>query len=669
MHDVDTEKGHEKCLELAQIDEKMGFRSSFNFVPERYNVSSEVRRILVEKGFEVGVHGLKHDGKLFSSRRRFQEQAVRINHYLKDWESVGFVSPSMHRNLDWIHDLNVEYDASTFDTDPFEPQPEGLGSIFPFWVPATRNPLPEFGCSEAGTPARPAGGRNSKPETVLRNGFIELPYTLPQDHTLFVLMQERDISIWKNKLDWIAEKGGMALVITHPDYMNFEGKRGSVGEYSVLYYEEFLAYVKNRYGKEFWIALPKEVAEFWANNPYLKAAAKRVAYHGNRVCMLSYSFYENDNRVMRYAETLSKRGDRVDVIALRKNGQPKFETLRGVNIYRIQERTHDEKGKYSYLGRLIRFLINSSLFLSKEHLKDPYRLVHVHSIPDFEVFAAFLPKLSGAKVILDIHDIVPELYASKFKGGNNNFTFKALVSIEKASISFSDHVIISNHIWERKLLSRSVKKEKCTVILNYPDPSFFFRRIRIRNDGKFIMMYPGTLNWHQGLDIAIKAFSIIHKKIPEAEFHIYGRGSEMENLRRLIDRIGLNECVFLKPLLPIDQIGEIMANADLGIIPKLNDPFGGEAFSTKILEFMSLGVPVIVAETKIDKYYFNDSVVKFFKAGDVENLSTAMLEMIRNPDLRMTLAQNALKYVEEFSWDKRKWEYLDLVDRLTSKKC
>ncbi|MBS3917358.1 MAG: GNAT family N-acetyltransferase [Deltaproteobacteria bacterium] len=235
MHDVDTAKGHEKCLELAQVDEKMGFRSSFNFVPERYNVSSEVRRILVEKGFEVGVHGLKHDGKLFSSRKTFLEQAARINHYLKDWKSVGFVSPSMHRNLDWIHDLNVEYDASTFDTDPFEPQPDGIRTIFPFVVNGN----------------------------LISKGYIELPYTLSQDHTLFVIMGEKGIDLWKQKLDWIVKNGGMALLITHPDYMSFNGKKLASDEYPAEYYKEFLEYIKKIYKDQYWNALPRDVACFW----------------------------------------------------------------------------------------------------------------------------------------------------------------------------------------------------------------------------------------------------------------------------------------------------------------------------------------------------------------------------------------------------------------------
>lgn len=268
MHDVDTEEGHEKSLQLMALDEKMGFRSSFNFVPERFHVSSEVRRILVEKGFEIGVHGLRHDGKLFLSRKTFQEQAVRINHYLKDWVSVGFVSPSMHRNLDWNHDLNIEYDASTFDTDPFEPQPEGISTIFPFWVDNHQggDVLPHL-------PKDPLTS-NLQPLTPLVKGYIELPYTLPQDFTLFVIMNEKNINIWKKKLDWIVQNGGMALLITHPDYMSFNRKKPSIGEYPADYYEKFLVYVKNKYEGQYWHPLPKEMAAFWKQKMVIRQSYK-----------------------------------------------------------------------------------------------------------------------------------------------------------------------------------------------------------------------------------------------------------------------------------------------------------------------------------------------------------------------------------------------------------
>ena len=235
MHDVETERGQGRCRALMQLEKGTDLRSSFNFVPERYQVSPALRRELVAEGFEVGVHGLKHDGKLFLSRERFQRHAVSINRYLREWESVGFVSPSMHRNLGWMHQLDIEYDASTFDTDPFEPQPGGVETIFPFTV---------------------HGDRNQK-------GYVELPYTLPQDFTLFVLMKERGIGIWKRKLDWIADKGGMALLITHPDYMAGPNDACQFDEYSIRLYQEFLEYVRLQYGGQYWNALPREIAHFW----------------------------------------------------------------------------------------------------------------------------------------------------------------------------------------------------------------------------------------------------------------------------------------------------------------------------------------------------------------------------------------------------------------------
>lgn len=386
-----------------------------------------------------------------------------------------------------------------------------------------------------------------------------------------------------------------------------------------------------------------------------------------KACMLTYSFYENDGRVKRYAETLASRGDWVDVISLRKEGQSSFEITKGVNVYRIQDRTTDENGKFSYLERILRFLITSSIFLSKQHIKEKYQLVHAHSIPDFEIFAAFLPRFAGCKLILDIHDIVPELYASKFCCSHNGVLFRTLTAIEKLSCAFADRVIVSNHIWEAKLRSRSVGSNKCITFLNYPDPDIFHLKTRTRKDGKFIMMYPGTLNWHQGLDIAIEAFATVADQIPETEFHIYGRGNVLNSLKQMVNSKNLQKRVLFKSALPIEEIAELMANADLGIIPKRNDPFGGEAFSTKSLEFMSLGIPLVMSETKIDKYYFSDSVVKFFEPENVSALALAMLEMTRNEEMRRKLSENALRFAQDFSWKKKKQEYIDLVDSLTGK--
>jgi peptidoglycan/xylan/chitin deacetylase (PgdA/CDA1 family) len=231
------------------LERGLDYRSSFNFVFERYRVSPELRRQIEDAGFEVGVHGLKHDGRLFESKAIFQERAPRINQYLADWGAVGFRAPAMHHNLEWILQLNLEYDLSTFDTDPFEPQPWGVETIFPFWV----------------------SGRNGEP------GYLEMPYTLPQDFTLFVVMREHNIDLWRRKLDWVVAKGGMALVNTHPDYMCMKGRKPDLEEYPVEKYLEFLEYVRAAYGDRFWNALPREVARYCS--PHLSTEREKRPIH------------------------------------------------------------------------------------------------------------------------------------------------------------------------------------------------------------------------------------------------------------------------------------------------------------------------------------------------------------------------------------------------------
>jgi len=239
-HDVEGRQGFNHVRSLAATDMKFGFRSAFNFVPEgEYEVDIEIRKWLRINGFEVGVHDLHHDGKLLSSEHSFRQGAKHINHYLKEWEATGFRAAFMHHNLEWFRQLAIRYDCSTFDTDPFEPQPDGVNTIFPFWV-------------------QPKVGIPSNQESVI-SGYYELPYTLPQDSTLFQVFREQGPEVWNTKLDWIASQGGMALVNVHPDYIAFDGKPASAKQYPVAYYEQFLAYVQKRYAGEYWAALPCEV--------------------------------------------------------------------------------------------------------------------------------------------------------------------------------------------------------------------------------------------------------------------------------------------------------------------------------------------------------------------------------------------------------------------------
>lgn len=252
-HDVESPVGLARCQQVIELEAALGFRSSFNLIPEGpYEVTAELREQLRARGCEVGVHDLRHDGRLYRSRAYFRHAAARINHYLAAWNAVGFRAGFMRHNLEWLHQLNIEYDASTFDTDPFEPQPTGVHTIFPFWVAA---PPAAAACGQP-------GGQLGDVTSQRQAGYVELPYTLPQDSTLFLVFREPDIGVWQRKLDWIASHGGMVLLNVHPDYLRFDGAPESPRDYPAQHYQRLLAYIHDRYAGQFWHALPSQVARY-----------------------------------------------------------------------------------------------------------------------------------------------------------------------------------------------------------------------------------------------------------------------------------------------------------------------------------------------------------------------------------------------------------------------
>src|SRR6266436_263083 len=384
-----------------------------------------------------------------------------------------------------------------------------------------------------------------------------------------------------------------------------------------------------------------------------------------RVCMVAYTFYETDSRVIRYAESLVQRGDQVDVFSLGKAGASAKETLRGVSVRRLQGRLFEESGRFSYLWRVLLFLARALYQVSIHDLSKRYDIIHVHSVPDFLIFTALLPRLRGVPVILDIRDILPEFYASKFGSPEGSIGFRFLCLVERLCARFASHVIIANRTWRERLLSRSVSARQCTLILNVPDRSIFVRSEKEKEvKDCFLLLYHGTLNRHQGLDVAVRAFAKIKDLVPLTEFHIYGDGPSKTELRILIEQLQLENRVVLHERRPLWEISKVVEAASLGIVPKRKDNFGNEAFSTKILEFMAMGVPVIVSDTNVDRCYFDDSLVRFFRAEDEDDLARCILDLIQHPEKRAALVEGATEFVSQNDWAHKKQEYFNLVDGL-----
>jgi len=310
----------------------------------------------------------------------------------------------MLRNLDWLHHLNIEYDSSTFDTDPFEPMPDGTGTIFPFFVPRTgkssiadQEPIkaaPVAAVADRGTTVAPAADRGTPVAAVADRGthqpnqqsssadpirdqrsaisdpakprgYVELPYTLPQDSTVFLLFQEPHVNTWKNKLAWLARQNGTALLNVHPDYISFDSANQSSNQYPARLYKKFLLHVKSEYASNRWDALPHELAaEYLAYRksaqqaaPALETLAAESDLSGRRALVFLFSFYPSDPRPKRAAEAMAASGMGVDLICLKESEDEPFrENIAGVYVRRISLKKRRE-GKIAYLWQYSAFFL------------------------------------------------------------------------------------------------------------------------------------------------------------------------------------------------------------------------------------------------------------------------------------------------------------------------
>jgi glycosyltransferase involved in cell wall biosynthesis len=656
-HDVDGWSGVAKCQEVMELEQELGYRSCFSFVPQGdYTISRRLRNDLTGNGFEVGVHDLNHDGRLFHNRAEFSKKASRINRFLTDWSAVGFRSAFMLRNLDWLHDLNIQYDSSTFDTDPFELQPDGVGTIFPFWVP------------------RPNGRQQPKPAdyqslTGSRNGYVELPYTLAQDSTLFLLLGERTSDIWLKKLDWIARHGGMALVDVHPDYLSFDNHTGR-RLYPASKYAELLRYLDTRYEEQFWNVTPSELARWYRENLVERDSGTHKRFAGKKAAVLLYSEYKSDARPRREAEALAKSGMEVDVICLQQNANdPTSESLGGVNVRRVPLR-HRRKGKMNYLFQYGFFISFCAGILGLRSLRKRYDLVHVHNMPDVLVFSGLFSRLRGARILLDLHDPMPELMTTIFGFRENSLPVAILMRTEKLSIWFADQVLTVNLACKRIFSSRSCDAEKIEVVMNCPDQEIFSFRApegsyERRPNKPFVLMYHGSIVERHGLDLAIKALEIVRHTIPEIELRVFGSPTPfLELVRESAEWKKLGGAIKYMGPKSLEDIAEAVVECDLGIIPNRRSIFTEINTPTRIFEYLSRGKPVIAPLAPGITDYFGPEDLFYFELGNVSELADGIEQVYRNPLKVQEILERGQEIYLKHSWNQEKERFLNTVAKI-----
>jgi glycosyltransferase involved in cell wall biosynthesis len=384
-------------------------------------------------------------------------------------------------------------------------------------------------------------------------------------------------------------------------------------------------------------------------------------FHGKRVAMVTFSPYPFDPRPRRAVDALVGEGATVDLICLASENCPRREALENINILRIPLK-HDRRGKLGYFYRYAAFISVCSVVLALRSLPRRYDLVYVHNMPDILVCSALVPKLFGAKVILDLHDPMPELLTTIFQVSPKSLSVAFLKFLEKWSIGRADLVVTVNIACQRIFSARSCRQEKIAVVMNSPDGKIFpFRATRQfdskdhRGDSPFVIMYHGSLVERNGLEVAIDALEKVRRVVPTVELHIFG--SKTNFLDQMLEKVrkkNLQEAVkYFGPKRLEDLVGAI-ENCDIGVIPNHRNAFTEINTPTRIFEYLALGKPVIAPSTSGILDYFDNESLLFFEAGNSEDLAKQIEYAFLNRREILEIARKAQQVYLDHTWERER---------------
>lgn len=374
-----------------------------------------------------------------------------------------------------------------------------------------------------------------------------------------------------------------------------------------------------------------------------------------RHCMVVHNYYpHSETRVIREAQALIEHGYEVDVLCLRAANEPAIDTDAGVTVYRLPVKRHKGSGASVQLLEYLLFFSLAFAKLAVLHRRRRYAVVQIHNLPDFLVFAGLVPKLTGARVILDIHDLMPEFYASRFRTSLASWPVRLVGVQEQLSCRFADHVISVTDLWRDTLVGRGLPANKTSVVMNVADGRIFQRQPVEPASGStgecFRLIYHGTLSQRYGIDLLLRAVDVVRHQVPHIRLLIHGRGEYLATLQRLAAELSLDAHVqFSTQSLPTADLPRMIQTADIGVVPYQRDVFTDGILPTKLMEYVALGVPVIAARTPAIASYFNDSMVQFFKPGDVQSLAGAILALHNDRQRREALAHNADTFNQQHS--------------------
>ncbi len=395
-----------------------------------------------------------------------------------------------------------------------------------------------------------------------------------------------------------------------------------------------------------------------------------------RIAMVAYTHYQTDPRCRREATLAATYGWDVHFYALSSDGSARVSQTEGITLHELAMPRYRGGSPVTYVLSYLRFLFLASFAVQNHHLKSRYDVVHVNTMPDFMVATGLLPRLFGAKVILDIHDVMPEIYMTKFGIDDKHWKIRFIKLIEVMSARMAHSVLTAEHPKGELLVEHGIAREKIQVLLNLPDdqhfvPQFVLPDPRMQEpasdpDVEFRLIYHGTLAHRLGMDISIKALDLIKNDIPGARLELFGDGDQLPELHALAKELDLNNKVwFSDGFKPIEQVVPSIAKAHLAVIPTRHEISTDYMLPTKLLEYLAFGIPAVFTPTKTVRHYFGDSHPLFIYDPCPEETAEKICWVRDNySEAKELTAELQDKWFAKYHWPVHKMSYIELLARL-----
>ncbi len=384
--------------------------------------------------------------------------------------------------------------------------------------------------------------------------------------------------------------------------------------------------------------------------------------------MIAYTNYRTDPRVIREAEAALEAGFDVDFIALRRRDDPAIEIIRGVRVIHVDQERYRGGSGIAYVLSYVEFFLRCLLRTTLLHVRRRYRVVHVNNMPDFFVFCAVIPKLTGAGVILDIHDPMPDTFASKFQGRGGEWPYRVLLWQERLSAWFADQVItVQEPVKEHVLVAKhGLPRDSVEVIANFADDRLFPLRQPRRREGPLRLVFHGTILERYGLGIAMKAIAAM-KHRDAIRVRIIGEGDYSERLKTLIQDLQLGDIVeFRNKMFPLHDIPALLDDCDVGLAPLEISAVTNFAVPLKLLEYTSLGMPCVTVRNVAICHYFGEQDSIFYDPARPETFTAALDSLIDHPDVLARCTERVLALRARLVWSHEKARYVRLLERLAA---